>query len=73
MNVSRSDEWDQCLKRCVGVRDHANRERLDCGPQWKDFLNYGEYNNPEGVSLEARTRGKGAMHFTDIHQMVVAR
>ena len=27
--------------------------RLDCGPQWKDFLNFAEYSNPEGVSLQA--------------------
>ena len=26
--------------------------RLDCGPQWKDFLNFAEYSNPEGVSLQ---------------------
>ena len=28
--------------------------RLDCGPQWKDFLNFAEYCNPEGVSLQER-------------------
>ena len=28
--------------------------RLDCGPQWKEFLNFAEYCNPEGVSLQER-------------------
>mmetsp|Transcript_104453 Transcript_104453/g.248510 ORF Transcript_104453/g.248510 Transcript_104453/m.248510 type:complete len:385 (+) Transcript_104453:61-1215(+) len=43
------------LGECIPAETGAapvHRSRLDCGPQWKDFLNYGEYNNPEGVSLE---------------------
>ena len=28
------------------------KARLDCGPQWRDFLNFTEASSPDGVSLE---------------------
>lgn len=43
------------LGECIPAETGAapvHRSRLDCGPQWKDFLNFAEYSNPEGVSLQ---------------------
>lgn len=43
------------LGECIPAETGAapvHRSRLDCGPQWKDFLNFAEYCNPEGVSLQ---------------------
>ena len=40
---------------CCGNMSSSSSKRharLDCGPQWKDFLNFAEYANPEGVSLQ---------------------
>ncbi|CAK9035426.1 Tripartite motif-containing protein 5 (RING-type E3 ubiquitin transferase TRIM5) (TRIM5alpha), partial [Durusdinium trenchii] len=43
------------LGECIPAETGAAtvpRSRLDCGPQWRDFLNFAEYANPEGVSLQ---------------------
>ncbi|CAE7251967.1 TRIM31 [Symbiodinium natans] len=43
------------LGECIPAETGAapvHRSRLDCGPQWRDFLNFTEASNPDGVALE---------------------
>ncbi|CAE7943794.1 TRIM31 [Symbiodinium sp. KB8] len=43
------------LGECIPAETGAapvHRSRLDCGPQWRDFLNFTGASSPDGVSLE---------------------
>lgn len=43
------------LGECIPAETGAapvHRSRLDSGPQWRDFLNFGDGSHPDGVALE---------------------